>query len=376
MSKKDKESKVESAVTSTTEDQTPEASPQPEPSTEMAVVPVVQTNIVPADDGVTMQHLIGFLPHMKTALARTKRVEEEELLEAVGGLADDERQAFMGVLARMNPEKPGVYVQQRAFQVADIKLFQGTGNDPNRPEICPPGGYYTSQGEILAVPISHASLLKKPTALRLAVVMFFEGQQLWPLKDKNNNVLDRPGFPKSTNNAPLCSSLDRARGSFMGDCKACPFRPFKDGKPDRDGCRSEATFYVVVEGFTGIYRMIISGTSIKPCAQMIKTRVRTWATPWDYFFEITASPQAEGDRKWWVSNAKATETATPEAARKLLSLISRQVETEVYLPTLANLYQRPPGRELNQAAPAETPANVAALAASVKAAPDYSKNNI
>lgn len=299
-----------------------------------------------ADDGQTMSRLVPILPHFAHKLVRLPVVMDEDIEEALAAMPPEEQAAYRDVMARMNPEKPGVYVTNNRFQVADLRMYQGTGTDQGRPELCPPGGIYSGDGVIhMALP-PHSAMLKVPTFMRAAVIGLFDGQQLWPLKDKDNNIVNRPGFPESTRNAPQCTSLDRVRGSFLGDCNACALKPFANGKPDKDGCQSETQLYLVIKGLKGIYRMTVSSTSMKPGVGPIKQKLRSWPYPWFSWFDFTTDPQSEGQKKWFTlkttvavgENGQAVDT-TP-AERNLLAVLARRIETEVYLPALASIWNR------------------------------------
>lgn len=322
------------------------------------------------DDGQTMSRLIPILPHFAHKLVRLPVVMDEDIEEALAAMPAEEQAAYRDVMARMNPEKPGVYTANNRFQVADIRMYQGTGTDQGRPELCPPGGMYSGDGVIhMALP-PHSAMLKVPTAMRAAVIGLFDGQQLWPLKDSNNNVVNRPGFPESTRNAPQCTSLDRVRGSFLGDCNTCPLKPFANGKPDKDGCQSETQLYLVIKGLKGIYRMTVSSTSMKPGVGPIKQKLRSWPYPWFSWFDFTTEPQSEGQKKWYTlktsvaigDSGQAVDT-TP-AERNMLAVLARRIETEVYLPALASIWSR-----AERSAPTNEPvANTGGLLAAAAAA--------
>lgn len=386
---KSKNNTTENTTENTAQDAVSAASPAsadasaPETATAApSELAVVEADLMESDN--SMQHLIPKLPHLRSLLQRTHRVEPAELDEGVSHLSDESQRNFSGMLERMNPEKPGMHLSATSFQVPDIRMYHGTGNDENRPPTAPEGSIYTSDSRVLFVPETHRNFFPGiPSKVNVAVVGVYEVRTYWPPRAENGKDVVLPPGVTANGNAPICRSLDRKKGDRFGDCSACPYRPWKDGKFDRSACRDEMHLYVVLQGFSGIYRMVITGTSVKSAGLPIKKKALTWGTPWDFYFSLSTSKQTNGgSQRWFQYEAVlATDPANPNGLqptadeKRVLALLSRQIETEAYLPGLASIYNRAASAPVGEVA-ADLKSMISDVGgASGSATPDFSKNN-
>jgi hypothetical protein len=287
------------------------------------------------------------LPHLATYLERVLPPTPGELQNALAGLSPEKRAAFTAALARMNPVKAGQHTTRQEFRLPEMRVFHGTGTDELRPRDCPQGGIYTTDGRILAAPKEALSNLKHNpkyaklgTTVTCFVIGVHEAYTFWPPRSGNNppGVEVRP-------NVPICRSLDRKRGSYFGACEACAYRPFKDGKANtKDACRNEDHLYVVLSDFSGIYRLVVHGKSIKPCSAAIKKKTRPWVTYYEHAFELEAKEARQGTDRWFELTASvATDVPDPsEQEAALLDVLVRYVDYEVYFPQLYTIYTTEP----------------------------------
>lgn len=350
--------KVEKKAESVTPSPAPVAAP---PTTPLPATPLPATEVAPApepvaaspstalavavqeDDGTTLVHLATALPQFRAKLAKFKRPQPEDLQYALNALPDVERLAFQGVMEQMRAEKPGTHVADERFQVTDIKWFHGTGHDESRPQLCPPGGIYSKDGRILMAPKGFDHL-NAPQSMVAAVVGIHATQAFWPPRDSNPNGTVPPGMDRKSK-TPYCTSLDRVRGSNFGDCGACVYRPWRE-KGVKE-CAQDVHLYLILQGFSGLYRMIVSGTSVKTGAGPVLARTKTWPNSWHRFFEFDTKAETNGTNRWFELQTRvATNKDFPQGiplskeAAEVCALISAQIDAEIYYPGLAQLYTK------------------------------------
>lgn len=336
---------------------------------------------VAGDDRENLAHLAPALPHLDKVLSAMYKPSSDEFEEAITKLAPAGQQAFRDMLQSLNPTKPGMHVQRTGMQIPTLYIDQGVGNNKAKPETSVKGLVFSSTGEVVCAPSAAAKMFGVKDYFNAAVVGYFETRQFWLPKDAKGNMIVPPGTDFS-GNGPFCRSLDRVRGDRFGACATCPNKPvFDRAKQGQTTCKNEVVLYVVLEGFNGIYQINMSGTSLGPGARPIKTATSSprWKSSWDYYFRFETISQTNeaGDRKWYAW--KTSVAVSPEhpqglpvdpASRGVLTLIQRQIDTEVFYPRLADTYTR-----AAEAKPAlEAGAGVADMAALVADGPDFSNN--
>ncbi len=325
------------------------------------------------------------LPHMTAYLEQVAPPAPGEIQNALAALPDNKRAAFNAALARMNPVKAGQHTTRQEFRLPEMRIYHGTGNDELRPSDCPTGGIYTTDGRVLAAPKEALANLKhNPKHAKLGttvsgfVIGVHEAHTFWPPRSGNNP----PGVEVRTN-VPICRSLDRVRGDYFGSCKACVYQPFKDGKPNsKDACRNEDHIYFVLSDFSGVYRFVVHGKSVKPGSAAIKKKTRPWTAYYEHAFELEAKEAKEGTDRWFQLTASiATDVPDPtDQEVALLNALVRQVDYEIYLPQLHTIYTTEPKAVANAGSASDMDALLKNAGASGSAGQggtkDVSKNNI
>jgi hypothetical protein len=303
-------------------------------------------------EGQTLAHLVPTLPHLKRILTRFHMPTMDDVEDALEKLTPEKKRAFQDVLERMNPVKPGVHLARNAsLMPLDIKVYQGTGNDEMRPPLCPPGGIYTKDSRILAAPREFAAHTRAPVAMVAAVINIYEGQNFWPPREGSDGTVPTGIHPHDDipfnmiTGKPYCRSLDRIRGETFGDCASCRFKPFRE-KGVRE-CAQDVQLFVVLQGFTGLYRMILTGTSVRNAGQSIVNRIRHWPYPWYRLFEFDTVSKTEGHLRWFEMQARPAvspdfpEGIVPDAHEQFLySLLSAYIDGKVYFPQLSYIYKQ------------------------------------
>lgn len=363
---------------------TPEASTAP--STELATTSSSEV-VVDVPTQALIKRYSEALPQLAAYVEQVAPPKPGEIQATLANLSEAKRAAFTAALARMNPVKAGQHTTRQEFRLPEMRMFHGTGTDELRPSDCPQGGIYTTDGRILAAPKDALANLKhNPKHAKLGttvtgfVIGVHEAHTFWPPRSGN-----MPAGVEQRSNMPICRSLDRKRGDYFGSCEACTYRPFKDGKPNsKDACRNEDHVYFVLADFSGVYRFVIHGKSIKPGSAAIKKKTRPWTAYYEHAFELEAKEAKQGTDRWFELTASiATDVPDPSVEEQaLLDALVRQVDYEIYLPQMYAIYTTEP----KATASAGTASDMDALlknAGAPGAAPtgpsgtkDVSKNNL
>lgn len=283
------------------------------------------------------------------------RPTPEQLFGIVEKLPADSQAKMIELVRKTRPKKQGAHTSKEGFSPTQLRVFQGTGNDPAKPAKLPPGNFYTIDSRDMG------------DAIDGVILGYYEGRTMWPPRDGGN----------SESKGPLCYSLDRKMGSRYGDCDACPNA---SKKYNEGGCGREVTVWFVDRDLTGIYEMKFSKSSMGGGDAL--TRILSKADNlWDRFFTIKNDERTEGDRRWFVTKATPVVDAknpaasnTDRALHPLYEALSRLLDSDVYFPALASAYDSAKSSSHTMASVTAT-ADEAALLGNDAGTPDYSSGD-
>ena len=299
---------------------------EPTEEAETALVPAAETAVAaPADNNMARNKaLADRLPaqYREDVLFMT-RPTPEQFFEIVQKIPGDQQSKMIELIKKTRPKKQGAHMANAGFAPIQLRVNQGTGNDPAKPPKHPPGNFYSTDSRDMN------------DALECVVLGFFEGRTMWPPRDQ-----------EGAGKGPLCYSFDRKTGSRYGDCASCPnaSKKYTEG-----GCTREVTAWVMDRDMTGIYEVKFSKSSIGGGQAMMRV-MRTAKSLWERYFVIANEARTEGDRRWYVTTAKpfvdpkdASATNTDPALHPLYEGLSRLLDADVYFPALADVYDRAKG---------------------------------
>lgn len=325
-----------------------------------ALIPANQNTAVtaPAESGVNQNRALAerLPPRYREDVLFMVRPTPEQLFGIVEKLPGDSQAKMIELVRKTRPKKQGAHTAREGFSPTQLRVFQGTGNDPAKPAKLPPGNFYTVDSRDMGDEV-HGIVLG-----------FYEGRTMWPPRDQ-----------ETSNKGPLCFSLDRKMGSRYGECESCPNaqKKYSDG-----GCGREVTVFFIDEALTGIYELKFSKSSMGGGDALVRILNKA-DNLWDRVFVIKNEERTEGDRRWYVTKATpVSDPKNPTAAntdRKLHPLyeaLSRLLDADVFYPQLADVYDRAKG-STDTANNADVGANEAALLgnAATDGTPDYSGDN-
>lgn len=371
MSNKNKQNTKVEVITPQTVEVIPVSTVLPDPPQEIVVDVPVNTLV---------KKYSASLPAWAQYLEQVPPPAPGEIDQNVSRLEESKRKAFVSALSRMNPVKLGQHTSRRDFSLPDIRVYHGTGSDEMRPGDCPTGGIYGTDGRLLAAPKGALANLKhnpKHAKLGTSVVGFVIGMHeagtFWPPRSGN-----MPAGVEVRANVPICRTLDRKRGDYFGSCDACAYRPFKDGKANKDACRNEDHAYFILADFSGVYRIVFSSTSIKPGSAAIKKKSKPWEATFAHPFELEARERTEGTNRWFELCAEvASDSPDPsDDELALLNSLTRQIDYEIFFPRVHSIYTTEPRYSLAAGSASDMDALLSSVGSPADAKKDVSGNNL
>ncbi len=210
--------------------------------------------------------------------------DEDKVWEIIWALPDEMQDPLSDIMQRMNTERKGILSSNSQPEFLELRLFQGTGADPNRPETAIPGQFYLSSKENVG------------TVFSGTVLTIWEGSTMWGDRDGDSAI-----------RMPLCTSMDRKRGSKFGDCESCPYRPWKDNKPN--DCNNDVMAFMLSKDMKDIVLVRFQRTS-EPAGRQLMKLVKRSKNPWQRWYNITSEKRTSSQdksRRWYVMQVQAAE---------------------------------------------------------------------
>lgn len=247
----------------------------------------------------------------------------EELFELVDALPEDlpQKDGLYDILKRLSPERKGIVSDRAQSFHADLKLFHGTGNDPQRPQDLIPGEMYYSAGadnkvgkEFIGTPL-----------------FIWEGREYTEKTDPNT-------LPKT-----LCYSNDRKMGTTFGECQKCHYLPWRPGADKTEiTCKNNISAFMLAQDGKEIALVRFARTSEGAGRQLLKFAGRT-PQLWQRWYSIKTESQVSNDKKnrWFVFTVQAVpgpEGLVPAALHPLCDAFYCAAGRDYVFPAIARCY--------------------------------------
>ena len=236
-----------------------------------------------------------------------------QLQEIIDKLPEDLAENINGIFERLSPVRKGIYAADAKLDMVEIRLYQGTGTDPNRPSNCNPGQYYLTSKENIG-PVFEG-----------IVVLIWQGRTMWGDREENNRV-------------PQCQSMDRKIGSNYGPCESCPHLPWRDGK--KQLCSDDCGAFMLTKDLKELVLVRFARTS-EPAGRQLMRLVRKTRLPWIKTYKISAEEKKnEKERRRWFEMRTEVGEYTEESIYDLCAALSSITEHDFILPGIAFSYRR------------------------------------
>jgi len=255
--------------------------------------------------------------------AQVLRIEKEmpdpdKLDDIIFSLPDEMADPISNIMQRMNPQRKGIVSSSSQPEFTELRLFQGPGADPNRPDNAIPGQFYLSSKENVG-PVFEGTVLA-----------IWEGRTMWG--DRSDD-----GAPRM----PICTSMDRKRGSHYGNCESCPNRPWKDNKPQK--CANDVVAFMLMKDLKDIVLVRFQRTS-EPAGRQLMKLVKRGRMPWLRWYSIdTESRTSQNDKsiRWFVMQVKPIEEEkVPKELHPFCDAMCTAAERDYIYSGIARIYKQ------------------------------------
>ncbi len=249
------------------------------------------------------------------------RIEEEtpttdKLDDIMFALPDELADPISNIMQRMNPNRKGIVSSNTQPDYTELRLFQGTGADPNRPDNSIPGQFYLSSKEVVGPEFFGT------------VLAIWEGRTMWG--DRSDD-----GAPRM----PICTSMDRNRGSNFGDCSTCPNRPWRDNQPQK--CANDVVAFMLMKDLKDIVLVRFQRTS-EPAGRQLMKLVKRGSAPWMRWFKFTTeSRTSQNDKsiRWFVMQVQPVENEkVQKELHPFCDAMCNAAERTFIYPGIAKIY--------------------------------------
>jgi len=265
-----------------------------------------------------------------------------QLQEIIDKLPEDLAENINGIFERLSPVRKGIYAADAKLDMVELRLYQGTGTDPNRPSNCNPGQYYLTSKENVG------------SVFEGIVVLIWQGRTMWGEREENARI-------------PQCQSMDRKVGSNYGDCDSCPHLPWRDGK--KQLCSDDCGAFMLTKDLKELVLVRFARTS-EPAGRQLMRLVRKTRLPWIKSYKISAEEKKnEKERRRWFEMRTEVGDYTDENIYDLCNALSSITDHDFILPGISFSYRRA-ARVMAELGSAAT-ANVGVLPGDTKPASGY-----
>ena len=226
---------------------------------------------------------------------------------------------IMSIIQKTMGARKGIYGATDRPDFPELRIYHGTGNDPNRPEKQIPGEYYLTTKETVGEKFEGT------------VLALWEGRTMWGDADAGE-----------TTKMPICQSMDRRLGSTCGPCVDCPHKPWRDGKQQR--CADDVVAFMLTKDMKEIVLARFQKTS-EPGGKQLKKFIKRSMYPWSKWFQVTSEQRTskqDSNRRWYVMKVEplsGEEGLVPEAIHDFCDGMCTTLEATFILPNIANIYR-------------------------------------
>jgi len=235
---------------------------------------------------------------------------KETFADAIEALPEDTKDA-MGVLIRkLTTKKRGIKTVSDTNQLTILRMYQGSGSDPMRPEKQIPGELYTSLG------------VNMGDSIKGIVLAVWEARAMWDDDDRG---------------APKCQSGDRVIGSTYGECAKCMHRPWNNG--ERTACQDTINVIMLLADYSDIVQVTFAKSSLKSGRQLLKF-VKGTEFPWDNIIKLTTQKKTSDEGYLWYTFQCGIAEATETEAKPVIDYISAMMEATYMYPSIARIYEQ------------------------------------
>jgi len=261
-------------------------------------------------------HVPEFVERYGKQLMRIEKegVTASTIDEALWKFPEEVQDKLFALVAKMNPQKKGVVAEGAVTEFLEVRVNQGTGNDPNRPEDSISGHFYLSSSEKMG-----KDFLATP-------ILLWEGCQKWEKRDAGDT---RPSVPE-------CTSHDRIMGDKYGHCQKCLYLPWRDGKVQ--DCSNMVSGILLTKDPMNLVLIRFQRTSTPGGTQLVKL-ARRGSVPWARWYKFeTEKQEKDATKRWFTIKAIPVDEKVDAPTQKFCDLMCTVAERDYLYPKIARNY--------------------------------------
>jgi len=208
----------------------------------------------------------------------------ESMRDMLASLPEEHQEAVATIMRRMSSDKKGVYSADDRPDYTELRLYQGTGADPNRPDSAVPGQFYLTSKENVG------------KVFEGTVIAIWQGRTMWPSRDGGGGGA----------RMPVCISMDRKVGSRFGNCSECYNLPFRNGQAT--DCSDDVVAFMLTRDLQDIVLVRFSRTS-EPAGRQLMRFIKKSMVPWEKWFKIETEEHKnkESGYRWFTMSVNLVE---------------------------------------------------------------------
>lgn len=252
------------------------------------------------------------------------RVAEElptpiQFQQIIDGIPDEYIDDLTSIIQKTMGTRKGIYGDSDRPEFPELRIYHGTGSDPNRPDKQVPGEYYLTTKENVG------------DLFQGCVLALWEGRTMWGDAEAGE-----------TTKMPICQSMDRRIGSTCGECDECPHKPWKDGQQQR--CADDVVAFMLAKDMKEIVLVRFQKTS-EPAGRQLRRFVKRSMVPWSKWFNLTLTQRTskqDNNRRWFVMEvepASGNDALVPEGIHNFCDAMCTTLEATYILPNIAHIYR-------------------------------------
>lgn len=286
------------------------------------------------------------------------RVAEElpsatEFQQIIDEIPDEFVEDLTSIIQKTMGTRKGIYGDSDRPEFPELRIYHGTGSDPNRPDKQVPGEYYLTTKETVG------------DVFQGCVLALWEGRTMWGDAEAGE-----------TTKMPICQSMDRRIGSTCGECEECPHKPWRDGQQQR--CSDDVVAFMLAKDMKEIVLVRFQKTS-EPAGKQLRRFVKRSMVPWSKWFNLTLTQRTskqDSNRRWFVMEvepASGDDALVPEGIHKFCDAMCTTLEATYILPNMAHIYRS--GQAEDDEESTEEGAEVSGGSAGMMSKEDYGDMN-
>lgn len=248
----------------------------------------------------------------------TRLPSQQQVMDLLQKVPDQYRTALESVLQKTMGQKEGLYSEEAVVNFPELRLYQGTGNDPNRPDEMIPGQFYLTSKETVG------------KSFEGTLLATWTGSTMWPSKDENARV-------------PICHSMNRVVGSTFGECDKCPNKPWRNGQQTQ--CGHDVVAFMLAKNLKDIVLVRFAKTSEKTGKQLLSFAGRSEKL-YSRWYNITSKAEThkkDPNKRWFlfeISPQEGPQSEVPKEIWDFCNAARLSIEATYILPSMAQIYRQ------------------------------------